>query len=196
MLRDNALFASKLLHLDIGGPSVKPYQPADLWKINGDVYAQDTGYKLYRRGIYTIWKRSVPNPTQSTFDVGIRTSCIVGRQKTNTPLQALIMLNDPTFVEAAKVIGEQIASAPDNTTGVVRAFRKLTGRRPTKNELSLLLELQAKEYEAFKMDKQRSKGWIEAGSYKIKSAADVDRIAANAVLASTIINTDAAITKR
>ena len=196
MLRDNALFASGLMHLEIGGPSVKPYQPADLWKINGDVYAQDTGYKLYRRGIYTIWKRSVPNPTQSTFDVGIRTNCIVGRQNTNTPLQALIMLNDPTFVEAAKVIGEQITSAPDNTTAVVEAFRKLTGRRPGKKELSLLLKLQAKEYQAFRSDKKRSKGWIDAGSYKINKTLDINRLAANAVLASTIINTDAAITKR
>lgn len=124
MIRDNALAASGLLNAKIGGPSVYPYQPEGLWKINGSEYRQDTGANIYRRGMYTVWRRSVPNPTQATFDVGIRASCIVGRQNTNTPLQALITMNDPTFVEAAKVIGEQITEETDNKTAIVNADRK------------------------------------------------------------------------
>ncbi|MEJ7913591.1 MAG: DUF1553 domain-containing protein, partial [Chitinophagaceae bacterium] len=196
MLRDNALAASGLLYPKIGGRSVYPYQPKDLWRINGSTYQQDTGTNVYRRGLYTVWRRSAPNPTQATFDVDIRTSCIVGRQKTNTPLQALVTLNDPTFVEAAKVIGEQVASASEIKQGIFIAFRKLTGRRPTGKEFALLLELQEKEYQKFKQRKEKTKGWLTAGNYKLKVMADGAKIASCAVVANTIINTDAAITKR
>jgi hypothetical protein len=196
MLRDNALAASGLLNPKIGGPSVNPYQPEGLWKINLAEYTQDSGSNLYRRGIYTVWKRSVPNPTQATFDAGIRTSCIVGRQKTNTPLQALVILNDPTFVEAAKVMGEQITKAPDAKSAIVQAFRKLTGRRPTGDELALLVELQDKEFQKFKADKNKTKGWLSAGAYKTGRSLDPARLAANAVMASTIMNMDASISKR
>jgi hypothetical protein len=196
MLRDNALAASGLLNVKIGGPSVYPYQPEGLWKINGSEYKEDTGSNLYRRGIYTVWRRSAPNPTQSTFDVGIRTSCIISRQKTNTPLQALVTLNDPTFVEAAKRLGEEMTEAPDVQQAIVKTFRKLTGRRPTSQELTLMMELRQKEYEKFKAKKEKTKGWLATGNYKIKNGLDPALVAAHAVVASTIINTDAAITKR
>ncbi|MEP7230203.1 MAG: DUF1553 domain-containing protein [Ginsengibacter sp.] len=196
MLRDNALAASGLINLKIGGPSVYPYQPEGLWKMTGSEYKQDTGMNLYRRSIYTVWRRSAPNPTQSTFDVGIRTSCIVGRQRTNTPLQALVTLNDPTFVEAARLIGEQITMAADGKQGVVDAFRKLTGKTPSPKELGLLLELREKEYQKFKTKKEKAKGWLSAGDYKSNTSLDGAQVAANAVVASTIINMDASITKR
>lgn len=196
MLRDNALSASGLLNPKIGGPSVNPYQPDGLWKINLADYKQDSGSALYRRGLYTVWKRSVPNPTQATFDAGIRTSCIVGRQKTNTPLQALVILNDPTYLEAAKVMGEQITKAADTRSATVRVFRELTGRRPTGDELSLLLELRDKEYRKFKSDKNKTKGWLNAGAYKTDRSGDPALLAADAVLASTILNMDASISKR
>jgi hypothetical protein len=196
MLRDNVLAASGLLHKKIGGPSVYPYQPEGLWTINGSVYKEDTGSNLYRRGIYTVWRRSAPNPTQSTFDVGIRTSCVVGRQKTNTPLQALVTLNDPTFVEAAKVIGERITETPDPKVAVVQSFRQLTGRKPMEKELALLMELREKEYQKFKLKKDKIAGWNSAGKYKIKPSLDQAAVAANAVVASTIMNMDASITKR
>ena len=196
MLRDNALAASGLLNLKIGGRSVNPYQPEGLWKINGSEYVQDTGVNLYRRGLYTVWRRSAPNPTQATFDVGIRTSCIIGRQKTNTPLQSLITLNDPVFVEASKVIGEQITKAQNAKTGISNAFRRLTGRRPSAQEMQLLTELQNKEFLKFKSYPSKTKGWLETGSYKIDTSLDPARIAANAVVANTILNTDAALTKR
>lgn len=196
MLRDNALAASGLINLKIGGPSVYPYQPEGLWRINGSEYRQDTGSNLYRRSLYTVWRRSAPNPTQATFDVGIRTSCIVGRQKTNTPLQALVTLNDPTFVEAAKVIGVQITKAENIQQGITDAFRKLTGRRPSAKELSILMELRENEYRKFKQKKEKTKGWLTTGAYKVDASLDAAQVAANAVVANTIINTDAAITKR
>ncbi len=196
MIRDNALAASGLLNPKIGGPSVNPYQPEGLWKINGAEYRQDSGANLYRRGVYTIWKRSVPNPTQQSFDVGIRTSCIVGRQKTNTPLQALVTLNDPTFIEAAKVIGEKITRSHDPQKAITLAFRSLTGRRPSGKELEILQALQEKEYRLFLSDRKKTKGWIRTGAYKTDPSLDPAKLAANAVVASTILNTDACITKR
>ncbi|MEM6800065.1 MAG: DUF1553 domain-containing protein, partial [Bacteroidota bacterium] len=125
MIRDNALAASGLLNDKIGGESVRPYQPEGLWAMNFDPYIRDQGNKLYRRSLYTIWRRTAPNPTLSTFDQPERSVCTVKRQKTNTPLQALVLLNDPTFVEASKVIGENIASASSLEKGIVEAYRKL-----------------------------------------------------------------------
>ena len=147
MFRDNALLASGLLNKQIGGRSVSPYQPEGLWSINGAEYHQDTGSNLYRRGMYTIWKRSVPNPTQSTFDVGIRSSCIVRRQNTNTPLQALIMLNDPTFLEAAKVLGETMTNAYQiQNRQLLIALSKIDRSECTvAGELQLLLALRMKQ---------------------------------------------------
>ncbi len=196
MLRDNALAASGLLNNKIGGRSVYPYQPEGLWTINGSTYQQDTGSNLYRRGLYTVWRRSAPNPTQSTFDAGIRTSCIVNRQKTNTPLQALVTLNDPTFLEAATVMGEQITEATETKQAVIQCFRQLTGRRPVEKELALLMELREKTYQKFKVKKAKTGGWLSAGSYKRKPSLNAATVAANAVVASTIMNMDASITKR
>jgi hypothetical protein len=130
MLRDNVLTASRLLVREIGGPSVSPYQPPGLWKINGAEYKPDSGKNNYRRSLYTIWKRTVPNPSIATFDAPTRSECIVRRQETNTPLQALVLLNDPTFVEAARVLGEEMSNAGMDDGPVKDTFIKLTGRFP------------------------------------------------------------------
>ncbi|GGF36558.1 DUF1553 domain-containing protein [Echinicola rosea] len=196
MIRDNGLAASGLLVEKIGGKSVRPYQPEGLWAMNADTYVQDTGDKLYRRSLYTLWKRTVPNPTQSTFDQPNRSECTVRRQKTNTPLQALVLLNDPTFVEISKKLGEEMAKEAENETAISRTFIKLTGREPKTEELRLLTELKEKEYEKFANNPQKAKGWLEAGEYQVDPQLDLLDIAANAVVASVIINSDAAITKR
>ncbi len=196
MLRDNALLASGLMNDDIGGESVKPYQPAGLWRVNGKTYERDTADRLYRRSLYTLWKRSVPHPTLATFDSPERSECTVRRQKTNTPLQALVLLNDPTFVEASKVIGEQITRQENVELAIGEAFTKLTGRRPKEEELTILKELREESYQNFKNNPRKSKGWLSAGEYKYDEALDADLIAANAVVASTIMNSDAFITKR
>jgi hypothetical protein len=196
MLRDNALMASGLLNKQIGGKSVKPYQPEGLWEINSDRYTPDHGDALYRRSLYIIVKRSVPNPTLSTFDATSRSYCVVRRQQTNTPLQALVTLNDPTFVEAAKVLGEQMIRNPQPKQAIIDTYRKLTGKQPQQKEIELLQKLQELEYEKFKKQPQKAIGWLNSGEYQVDKNLDTLRIAANAVVASTILNSDASLTKR
>ncbi|WP_020526292.1 DUF1553 domain-containing protein [Flexithrix dorotheae] len=196
MIRDNALIASELLNRKVGGQSVYPYQPEGLWKMNNATYQQDTGDKLYRRSLYTIWKRTVPNPTLSTFDAPDRNECTVRRQKTNTPLQALVLLNDPTYIEAAKVIGEQMTANGNDKNSIENTFEKLTGRKPKEEEVGILMELRDKEYQNFKENPEKTLGWLEAGEYRVNEKLDSNWIAANAIVASVILNADASITKR
>lgn len=196
LIRDNALFASGLLNPTIGGKSVFPYQPDGLWNVNGANYVQDTGKNLYRRSLYTIWKRSVHNPTLSMFDAPDHSESVSKRQETNTPLQALALLNDPTFVEASKVLGEQMVAYPEISKAIQVTFQKLTGRKPLPKELEILLQLRESEYRKFTEDNNKLKGWLNAGAYKINTSLDLRQVAANAVVASVIINSDAAITKR
>ncbi|PKA99700.1 concanavalin A-like lectin/glucanase superfamily protein [Flavobacteriaceae bacterium MAR_2009_75] len=196
MLRDNALVASGLLNDTVGGPSVNPYQPAGLWKLNGSEYVPDTGEKLYRRSMYTVWKRSVPHPTIATFDAPDRSLCVTRRQKTNTPLQALVLLNDPTYIEASRVIGKNMMAYEDPEKGIKDAFLRLTGRNAKNEELDLLVELRQNEYEKFKTNEAKTLGWLNTGEFRVENSSDKAMVAANAVVASTIMNLDATITKR
>ncbi|GGM88297.1 hypothetical protein GCM10010967_21150 [Dyadobacter beijingensis] len=196
MIRDNALTASGLINPKIGGGSVKPYQPEGLWSINSSNYTPDSGNAVYRRSLYVIVKRSVPNPTLSTFDATSRSFCVVRRQKTNTPLQALVTLNDPTFVEAVRVLGEQMTRIPDPRQSVTTAYRKLTGRKPPVKEVELLLELRKVEEDKFRKDPKKTAGWLHTGQHRPDPALDPALLAANSVVASTILNSDASITKR
>ncbi len=196
MMRDNALLASGLINKKIGGESVYPYQPKGLWRMNANTYEESEGEDLYRRSFYTIWKRTVPHPTLATFDQPERSVCTVRRQKTNTPLQALVLMNDPTYLEAAKVMGERMTKTADSIEGIKLAFQSFTGKKPNKQELEILAELQAKEYEKFKADPSKAKGWLEAGAYEVDDSLDVNLIASNAIVASVILNGDVTITKR
>ena len=147
MIRDNALAVSGLLVDKIGGPSVKPYQPPGLWaETTGGgggstaKYIPDTGENLHRRSLYTFWKRTVPPPTMMTFDTPTRDFCEVRRQKTSTPLQALVMLNDPQLIEAAEHLAKN--TLKDHTMSqndrINHIFRKITSRLPTEEELNRL----------------------------------------------------------
>lgn len=196
MIRDNALFASGLLNTQIGGKSIKPYQPGGMWEINNAHYVPDTGRAVYKRSLYIIVKRSVPNPTLSTFDASSRSYCIMRRQKTNTPLQALVTLNDPTFIEVARVLGEQMTDIKDEKKAIVDTYRKLTGRKPTPKEVNLLQTFQQFELRKFIQHPQKEKGWLNTGQYKIHNQSNIALLVANTVIASTILNSDASITKR
>ncbi len=196
MLRDNALFASGLLNETIGGESVHPYQPPGLWRVTGDTYPQGEGEELYRRSMYTVWKRAVPHPTISTFDVPSRDLCTTRRQETNTPLQALVLLNDPTFTEAARVLGKKMMEYDSIDEGISKTYKKLTGRSIKQEELAILSDLQNSELEKFQNNKAKAQGWISVGEHKVDPEDDIALVAANAVVASTIINSDAFITKR
>jgi hypothetical protein len=196
MIRDNALMASGLLNKKIGGKSVKPYQPPGLWEINNTTYTADSGDDVYRRSLYVLVKRSVPNPTLATFDATSRSYCVIRRQQTNTPLQALVTLNDPTFVEAAKVIGEQMSNATDVRQAIAKTYRKLTGLMPSDRELELLEGLRQKELTKFREDPKRATGWLGAGQSTVGKNVDPAMVAANAVVASVILNSDATLMKR
>jgi hypothetical protein len=196
MIRDNALMASGLLNKKIGGKSVKPYQPDGLWEINNTSYKADSGNAVYRRSLYILVKRSVPNPTLNTFDATTRSYCVVRRQSTNTPLQSLVLLNDPTFVEASKVMGQEITSSKDTSRAISDLYNKLTGIRPSKVELDLLKALQSKELQKFRADLKKTKGWLSAGQFKVDKTLEPAMVAANAVVASVILNSDATLTKR
>ncbi|MEA5257792.1 DUF1553 domain-containing protein [Arcicella aquatica] len=196
MIRDNALMASGLLNPVIGGKSVKPYQPEGLWEINNTTYKADSGKSVYRRSLYVVVKRAVPNPTLATFDATSRSSCVVRRQKTNTPLQALVTLNDPTFVEASKVMGEQMAKIGDVNKGIIYIYRKLTGRTPQPQEVALLAQLQRVSRAKFQQYPQKAKGILKAGQYVVDKKLDTSLIAANTLVTNTILNSDATLTKR
>ena len=210
MIRDNALQASGLLNPQIGGKSVKPYQPEGLWEINNASYTPDTGTAVYRRSLYVLIKRSVPNPTLATFDAPSRSYCVVRRQNTNTPLQALVTLNDPAFVEAARAIGAQMAKASaspqtaassqasgdQDKAAITVAYRKLTGRTPLPAEVDLLRALKETEEKKFRAQPQKAAGWLNTGQYKADKELDPLLVAAYTVVASAILNSDAALTKR
>ncbi len=143
MLRDQALAASGLLAEQLGGPSVKPWQPPGLWEdagASGGSYTPDTGANAHRRSLYTFQKRTAPPPDMLLFDAGSREKCLARRQSTNTPLQALVLLNDPVFVECARALAERAAkeAGEDGSARITRAFRLLAGRDPRANELEAL----------------------------------------------------------
>ncbi len=198
MLRDNALAVSGLMVEKIGGPSVKPYQPEGLWKVNGAEYVQDSGEDLYRRSMYTFWKRTVPPPTMNTFDAPDRSICEVKRQKTSTPLQSLVLMNDPQFVEAARIIAERVMeeTKEDVNTRITYAFRLLTSRKPTQQELTLLKDMYQEQHQKFAQFPERTKGLLEAGEYPVNRSLDKAQLAAHAVIVNTIMNFDASVIKR
>lgn len=202
MIRDNALAVSGLLVREIGGPPVKPYQPAGLWKElatrNATEYEQDHGEKLYRRSMYTIWKRTSPPPSMMNFDTPERNICIVRRQSTSTPLQALVLLNDPQYVEAARLLAERLLAegGPTVEDHLTTAFRLLTSRRPLPRELTLLVDLYEAELETFRANRQNATDLLTVGEYAYDQPFDRADVAALTVVTSTLMNFDEAVIKR
>ena len=196
MLRDNALFASGLMNPEIGGPSFKPYQPAGLWEINNTHYTQDSTDVIYKRSLYIVTKRTVPHPTLAMFDASDRSACLSRRQQTNTPLQALALLNDPAYVEACRKLGERMTKSGNSRTAIIDAYQRLTARMPGQTELQLLEELFDKTIARFRSNPEKSRGWLKAGRAAAAPGLDPQQVAAYAVVANTIMNSDAFITKR
>ena len=171
VIRDNALATSGLLVRDVGGKSVRPYQPSGLWKAvgfggsNTSVFAQDKGEKLYRRSMYTFWKRTSPPPSMSTFDAPDRETCQVRRARTNTPLQSLVLMNDVQFVEAARKFAERVmvegGSKPEER--FVFAFRTTTSRTPKPYEQDSLLQLHKEYLKEFQAKPEDAEKLISAG---------------------------------
>lgn len=203
VIRDQALFASGLLVEKLGGRSVRPYQPDGFWdELN--VYGNLRNYKhdktpegLYRRSLYTIWKRSAGPPTMGLFDVPGRDTCRVKRSRTNTPLQALALLNEVTFVEAARLLGQRMllegGSTPDSRISF--AYRTLLSRRPSAQELALHKAGLEKRLARYKARPDDAKKLLEPGETKPSPKCDPNELAAYTVTASILLNLDEAITR-
>jgi hypothetical protein len=202
-VRDLALVASGLLVEKIGGPSVKPYHPAGLWEemafgggFTAQNYVQDHGENLYRRSMYTFWKRTVPPPSLQTFDAPEREFCIVRRSTTNTPLQALILMNDPTYVEASRKFAERMmteASSPSSR--LVFAYRTALSRDPNSRETAVLLQAFNQQLDRFRKDRAAAEKLIAVGESPRNPKLDVPELAAWSAVANIILNLDETISK-
>jgi hypothetical protein len=201
MLRDQALATSGLLVEKIGGPSVKPYQPAGLWEeiaMGKPKYEQSKGDGLYRRSLYTFWKRTVPPPTMITFDAGERNVCAASRQSTSTPLQALAMLNDVQVVEAARFIGQRMlkeggASRDEQLRWV---FRLVTSREASDREIGVLAELFEEQREIYSIDYLGAEEIRTVGEAKPEEGIPPADLAAATMLAKALLNFDEALMRR
>jgi len=205
MVRDNALAVSGLLNGEIGGPSVSPYQPAGLWEEMGrpgdvfsaQTYTPSTGKDLYRRSMYTFWKRTVPPPSLATFDAPDREKCTARRALTNTPLQALVLMNDPTYVEAARALAQRTLMEAGGSPAkrIQFAFRQATGRKASPEEVQLLSSLAQKQVALYRRDKHAASELVRVGESPFNSKLNPSELAAWTVVASSILNLDETITK-
>lgn len=199
MIRDNVLAASGLLDREVGGPSVKPYQPDGLWAettsgVGLTNYIPDKGKSLYRRSLYTFWKRTVPPPAMMTFDAASRDLCEVDRQKTNTPLQALVMMNDPQILEASRVLAYRVLSEGKSDSDRLKlAFEKILGRSPSQQEADILDSFLKKEKERFEQAPDQVEAYLTVGQYR--QEAQSAEVAAYMSMINTIFNLDEAVSK-
>jgi hypothetical protein len=206
-IRDQALWVSGLYDGRIGGKSVSPYQPAGLWeelmsRADGEnwsaqKYVQDHGADLYRRTMYTFWKRTCPPPTLAALDAPDRETCTVRRSRTNTPLQALVLMNDPTYVEASRKFAERIlregGQADDER--LAYAFRTVLAREPSAAELAALGRLLARQQAHYEANPEAAKSLLTIGESPASAAMNPAELAAWTMVASAILNTDEALTK-
>jgi hypothetical protein len=205
MIRDTALASSGLLNPAIGGPSVMPYQPKGIWEelafgdgFSAQSYEQSHGPDLYRRGMYTFWKRTAPPASLATFDAPDREKCTARRAQTNTPLQALVLLNDPTFVEASRALAERalLEGGKDSKARLTYAFRLATARKPTGKELKVLRTLLDGRFKVYRQDRQAALKLLSVGESPRNRKLDVAELAAYTTVASVIFNLDETITKQ
>ena len=205
MIRDHALAVSGLLHPKVGGPSVNPVQVPNLWKeigflrpeIGMDEWPVSDGPDLYRRGLYTFWRRVCTYPTFATFDAPSREVCVSRRPRTNTPLQALAALNDPTLLEAARAFGQRILAegGTDDAARVDYAFRRCLGRAPTASEHRRLLEFVKAQERGFRKDPKAAAALVQVGSAPRPADLKDAPLAVWMTLANVLFNLDETLTK-
>jgi hypothetical protein len=205
-IRDQALAVSGLLNEEVGGRSVSPYQPSGLWEelasrldgknFTAQTYEQSHGKDLYRRTMYTFWKRTSPPPTLITFDAPDRELCTVRRPRTNTPLQALVLMNDPTYLEASRKLAERIMTeAAGCDERITLAFRLATARHPKSGEIAVLATIFAKQLTVFRNERQAALKLLRVGESGHNEKLDVAELAAWTTVASVILNLDETVTK-
>lgn len=201
-IRDQALALSGLLAGRVGGPSVKPYHPPGLYEqvvagSSANTYEQDHGESLYRRTLYTYWKRSVPNPSLLMFDMPFRETCTVRRSRTTTPLQALNLLNDPTYVEAARALGQRMIREGGGTpeARLAAGFQWVTARSPKPAELAVLLSGLRRAESSFRADASGAAELLKVGESRPDVGLDSVELAAWTLVASTLLNLDETVTR-
>ena len=204
MVRDNALAVSGLLNTDIGGPSVFPYQPKGLWDelafgdgFSAQSFTPGKGKELYRRSMYTFWKRTVPPPQMTTFDAPDREKCTARRSFTNTPLQALVLMNDPTYIEASRSLAQRamINGGRDPGSRIEFLFREATARMPSTKEARVLRNLFQQQLSHYRVDQKAALDLLGVGESKWDEQHNASELAAWTTVASAILNLDETITK-
>jgi len=193
VLRDQALAVSGLLVEQLGGPPVKPYQPPGIWEdfsFGKIVYQQDHGARLYRRSLYTFWRRSV-GPTMM-FDTGARQVCTVRQPRTNTPLHSLVLLNDVTYVEAARVFAQRLLreAAGSDEERLSRAFRTVTSRHPTASEKQILVQALARLRQQYAADRAAVDQVLNQGEFSRDTRLDPVEVAAYTGIGNLLLNLD------
>ncbi len=200
MVRDTVLAASGLMNPRIGGSPVNPYQPAGIWQENNTMspqFIQSTGPDLYRRSLYSTWKRTTPVPSMMLFDATSREACAVRRPATNTPLQALVLLNDVQFVEAARKLAERaLLGSPDDASRLNYIFLRLAGRHPTSRESSIVLATLNDQRRDYLKDPKAANLLIKIGDSKPARTLAPSELAAMTVAVQTVLNSDAVVWKR
>jgi hypothetical protein len=193
LVRDNALAISGLLSREIGGRSVKPYQPAGYWQhlnFPKRTWKHDTGDSLYRRGLYTYWQRTFLHPSLAAFDAPSREECTVERPRSNTPLQALVLLNDPTYVEAARAFATRIMDEGGDTVEqrLRFAFEQALNRQPTDREERVLSQLQDSHQLRYAEEPKLAEQLLEVGESAVPEHNDAAELAAWTSVARVILN--------
>ena len=198
-IRDQALAIAGLLKEEPGGPSVKPYQPAGLWKelSNWGAYENDHGDKLYRRSLYTFWKRTLGPPAMLAFDSAGRETCVVSEVRTNTPMQALNLMNDVTYAEAARMLAERMILEGGEEAGrrLNYGFRLATARLPEPNEKDILLSSLSRYKSRYRDNSADAETFLDQGEHKRNASIDAPELAAYTAVASLILNLDETITR-
>lgn len=203
VLRDEALYLGGLLDPKMGGRGVRPYQPGGIWEAVGYTtsntakYSRDKGDALYRRSLYTFWKRTAPPPSMTTFDAPSREQCRVRRERTNTPLQALLLMNDPQYFEAARHLGYRMIRQ-GGKTDVERlryGFQLATSRAPADAESTVLAQSLEVQRARFVADEEAAKKAIAVGESPVPSDVPAPELAAYAMVANLILNLDEVVTK-
>lgn len=199
-VRDNALAVSGLLNQKIGGPSAKPYQPAGFWSyLNFPVreWQNDQGENQYRRGVYTYWCRSFLHPSLFAFDAPTREECTNERSRSSTPLQALVLLNDPTYVEASRVLAQQViqktgTSEPQKISWL---FKQVLSRKPSEDEEVVLSKLHAKHLREYQSDKEAAVKILSVGLYPKPKEFDTAQLAAWTSVCRVLLNLHETLTR-
>jgi hypothetical protein len=203
MVRDAALSMSGLLVGQIGGRSVKPYQPEGVWEAvafvgsNTQNFKPDQGNALYRRSLYTFWKRTSPPPSLMAFDAPTREACVVRRARTNTPLQALVLMNDTQYVEAARFLAVRVIREGGDlpVTRLAHAFRLATSRWPRSDELEILVRIFQSHRSDFGAHPDAAPKFLEIGNSKFPAGMDPAELAAYTMTTSMLLNLDETVTK-